>query len=312
LCAVRSSKAARCLRPKPGFWTPPISRPVFVPGLHWLALLLLGRQGAATLASMQWWTRRGKLGQTDDQVHLCLLWEVARRWGRRVLHILDRGYCEAFWLQRLLERDLRFVVRFRKGWFLRAGSEGVAQAAWKLARGKRSQDKRWIRDGRTGQEREQGVLWLAIEHPQLAGKALWLVVSRPGKGHSPWYLLTNDPVQNAEEAWAVVLAYARRWQVEQCFRFNKSELGMESPRLWTWERRIKLLLIVAVGYAFLLSLLQPGGWEWVTRILRLGCHRTGQRSREGSAPLYRLRAAISRLWLAAPAFPAQMSTGNSG
>ena len=58
-----------------------------------------------------------------------------------------------------------------------------------------------------------------------------------------------------EDAWAVVLAYARRWQIEQSWRYNKSELGCESPRLWKWERREKLLLMVVLLYAFLLSLL---------------------------------------------------------
>ena len=317
LCSVRSSKAARCLRPKPGFWTPPTLRPVFVPGLHWLALLLLGRQGPPTLASMQWWTRRGKQAQTDEQVHLGLLVEVARRWGRRVVHLFERGYCEAGWLSLLLERDLRFVVRFRKGWFLHLRVEDKAdllpaQAAWKWARGKRSRDKRRVWDARSRTEREQGVLWFAVEHPRLPGIALWLVVSRPGKGRPPWYLLTNEPINSADDAWKLVLAYSRRWQIEQSFRYNKSELAMESPRLWSWERRVKLLLLVALCYAFLLSLLDPLLEGLVERILRQGCHRTGKRSRETLAPLYRLRAAISRLWLAVPALPAHLATGNSG
>jgi len=39
------------------------------------------------------------------------------------------------------------------------------------------------------------------------------------------------------------------------WRYSKSELAMESPRVWIWERREKLLLIVTLVYAFLLSLL---------------------------------------------------------
>ena len=317
LCSVRSSKAARCLRPKPGFWTPPTRRPVFVPGLHWLALLLMGPHGAPTLACMQWWTRRGHLATTDGQVHTRLLVEVVRRWGGRVLHVFDRAYCEAAWLGAMLGFDLRFVVRFRKDWHLRlrdtdASLSVRSQAAWKLARGKRSRDKRQVWDARRRCEREQGILWLSVEHPKYAGIPLWLVVSRPGKGRVPWYLLTNEPIENAEQAWRVVFAYARRWQIEQCFRYNKSELAMESPRLWTWERRIKLLLLVSLCYAFLLSLLDPL-LEWLTQsVLRQGCHRTGKRSQETLAPLYRLRAALSRLWLDHPRLPALMSTGNSG
>jgi hypothetical protein len=34
LCAVRSSKAVRLKRIKPGFFNPPGGRPIFVPGYH--------------------------------------------------------------------------------------------------------------------------------------------------------------------------------------------------------------------------------------------------------------------------------------
>lgn len=52
-----------------------------------------------------------------------------------------------------------------------------------------------------------------------------------GPGKEPWYLLTNEPVEDSESAWRVVLAYARRWQIEMSLRFHKSELAVESPRL---------------------------------------------------------------------------------
>ena len=39
LCPVRSSKAARLRRIKPGFYNPPGWLPVFVPGLRWLTVM---------------------------------------------------------------------------------------------------------------------------------------------------------------------------------------------------------------------------------------------------------------------------------
>jgi hypothetical protein len=53
LCALRSGKARRLKPIRPGFFTPPGLRPIGVPGLHWLGVLLLGRSGAATVAAMQ-------------------------------------------------------------------------------------------------------------------------------------------------------------------------------------------------------------------------------------------------------------------
>ena len=59
LCAVRSSKARRLKRIKPGYYNPPRGRPIFVPGFHWLQILVLGHKGPPTLAHLHWWTTRG-------------------------------------------------------------------------------------------------------------------------------------------------------------------------------------------------------------------------------------------------------------
>ena len=40
-----------------------------------------------------------------------------------------------------------------------------------------------------------------------------------------------------------------------CYRACKTDLVMEGPRLWYWVYGLKLLLMVSVVYAFLLSLL---------------------------------------------------------
>ena len=87
-------------------------------------------------------------------------------------------------------------------------------------------------------------------------RPLWLVISRPGKGHQPWYLLTNDPVDTLEEAWRITFAYPRCWQIEMTYRYSRTALAMESPRLRCWERRLKLLFLATLAYAFLLSLLK--------------------------------------------------------
>ena len=57
------------------------------------------------------------------------------------------------------------------------------------------------------------------------------MVSRPSKGCQAWYLLTNEPIATMEEAWRIIFAYARRWQIEMTYRYSKTELAMESPRL---------------------------------------------------------------------------------
>ncbi|HEX7022173.1 MAG TPA: hypothetical protein VF171_04900 [Trueperaceae bacterium] len=166
-----------------------------------------------------------------------------------------------------------------------------------LSRGKRSQDHRLIWDARKRCFRKTGLLLMSVYHPAYPDP-LWLVVSRPGKGRTPWYLLTNEPIALLENAWQVVFAYARRWQIEMGWRFSKSELAFESPRLWSWENRLKLLFIATLAFAFLLLLLHPNLQAMRAWLLRHWCHRTRKRCRDAQAPLYRLRSALSRLWLA--------------
>jgi hypothetical protein len=129
------------------------------------------------------------------------------------------------------------------------------------------------------------------------------------KAAEPWYLLTNEPIQTVDDAWRIVLAYARRWLIETIFRYNKSELALESPRLWQWDNRLKLLLMVSLVYAFPLSLLNLDCQLLRDWWLCPWCHRTGKRYREAAILLYCLRSAISRLWLNhPPAFSFQLET----
>jgi hypothetical protein len=60
LCAVRSTKAARLKRIKPGYFNPLTDRPSFVPGFNWLQILVTGLKGAPVLAHLFWWTTRGE------------------------------------------------------------------------------------------------------------------------------------------------------------------------------------------------------------------------------------------------------------
>ena len=80
LCAVRSSKARRLKRIKPGYFNPPGGRPIFVPGYHWLQVLVTGMEGPITLANMQWWTTCGEVATDKRSVETVILRETSQRW----------------------------------------------------------------------------------------------------------------------------------------------------------------------------------------------------------------------------------------
>ena len=298
LCAVRSTKAVRLKRIKPGYFNPPGGRPIFVPGYNWLQVLLCGMQGTPQLAHVHFWTTRGEHQTTKREEEGKILREVVRRWGSQVLHVWDRGFAGAPWLRLAYIYAVRFVLRWPKHYHL-LDEQGRERKAWEITRGKRSIDHRLIWDARRRCYRKTGLVFVPVVD-KTHHEPLTLVVARPGKGREPWYLLTNEPVLTAEDAWRIVFAYARRWLVEMSIRLDKSELAFESPRLRSWERFFKLLWIVVLAHAFLLSLLHPDPLDIAGWLLRHWCHRTGKWRQEVLTPLYRLRAALSRLWLTYP------------
>ncbi len=259
LCPVRSSKAARLKRIKPGYYNPPGGPPVFVPGLQWLTVMVAGMQGPPSLAAMRWWTSRGTLASYRREETASLLSQCTAGWQRRVVHVFDRGFAGAPWLRELMGHQARFIMRWPTRYHL-TDAKGQ-RPAWQVTRGKRFQDHRQIWDFNRRQYRRTGIVAVPVRHPQFDNE-LWLVVSRSGRGRTPWYLLTSETIATPGDAWRVVMAYARRWQVEMCYRACKTDLAMESPRLWFWENRLKLLLMVSLVYAFLLSLLAPGLDPW--------------------------------------------------
>jgi len=130
---VQSSKAKRLTHIKPGYYTPP-GKPISVPGLHWIGLLLVGvslRQGPALLAIMRWWTARGWRASFARDEDKKLLEMASTSWGRLVIHVFDRGYASSRWLGALYHYATRFVLRWRHNYHLLY--QGKLKAAWKIA-----------------------------------------------------------------------------------------------------------------------------------------------------------------------------------
>jgi hypothetical protein len=300
LCAVRSSKAKRLTHVKKGYYHPP-SAPIFVPGLHGIGLLLAGRadrQGPAQLVTLRWWTSRGPMASWEKDENCKLLRLASQRWGRKLIHVFDRGYASSPWLGALRGFDSRFLLRWKTRNHL-IDAQGVKQVAWKIARGKRGLAPRTLFDAVHRRNVEGSVLFFPVTHPDYPDWSLTLVVGRR-KGAEPWYLLTNEKVQTAEDAWKIVLAYARRWQVEMAFRNLKSEMAIQSVRVYDWEGRLKLLGMATLAYAFLMNMMGKASRTARDWLIDYACHRTGEHLRDVELPFTRLRIALSKLWLAYP------------
>jgi len=293
LCPVISSKAKRLQRSRKGlvFNFPP-KKPITVTGMQWTGAFITGVDGMIKVAVMNWWTTRGenvaKLREHEEK----LLRTCVRQWGDILLHVFDRGYASGPWIQVLQSLRVRFVIRWKKGHVF-FDANGKEKKLWQIGQGKKYLAHKEIRDVSTGEKMPCDIWWAPVWHPAYAYQ-LYVVKVRVRK--KIWYLITNEQIRTESQAWEIIFAYRRRWQIETSFRYGKSGLAMESPRLWSFENRLKLLGIVTLVYSFLLHLLNPAYKNLVTSVLRLKCHRTGRRCRDIISPLYRLRWAISRLW----------------
>jgi hypothetical protein len=292
LCPVLSSKVKRKSRSKGGLifnW--PIARPIRVMGMQWTAALISGMQGVPRLAVSRWWTTKGDFATRLRETEEALLRLTVRRWGPVLVHVFDRGYASAYWLGVLATYRARFVIRWI-GNHVFVTMAGEEKKLWQIGQGKKYLAHKEIQDATTGERIACDLWWTVVRHPS-SRQRLSLVKARVKKG--VMYLITNDPVQTEAQAWEVFFTYRRRWRIEMSFRYAKCELALESPRVWSLDARLKLLGLVVLVYAFLLSLLDPVHRELVDALLRFKCHRTGKRCKETLAPLYRLRWALSRL-----------------
>jgi hypothetical protein len=291
LCPVISSKAKRLRKSRKGIvFNMPGGKPIMVAGMHWFSGLLTGMEGNVYLAFMDWWTTKGKYAIQQRDQEKKLLIKAIGKWGNMLIHVFNRGYGTGPWLEFMQECEAVFVIRWIKTHLFLDG-EGKEKKLWQFGQGKKYVVHKMIRD-QSGLKRACDLWWTPLRHASYGGQ-LFLVKARVDK--QLWRIITNEPVLTEEQAWTIFFTYRRCWKIETSFRYEKSELAIESPRLWKWEDRLKLLGMVTLVYSFLLFLLEPSYSERVELLLQLKCHRTGKRCKEVIAPLYRLRWARSAL-----------------
>lgn len=294
LCSVWSSKAKRLTRIKKGYYNT-ISR-ICVPGFKWTGVFLSHLGGVPSVCQMSWWTTRGKYKEDPDNIIFRLLRKIHEQIGSSVVHVLDRGYASEKMLRYLFTHEQDFILRWKKNHLLQHFEKGTKKTHL-LARSFKGKAHRIVRDKMRKQNKSVSISWAPVSHPESPDNQLFLVIIRDRKNYnSPMYILTSITIETKAQAWEVMFSYMHRWEAEQSFRFLKSEMGIEAPRLWFWDNRMKLLGIVAIAYEFLLHLMR--NWKiWSNPFMRTWCHRTGERYRNASIPLYRLRLAISNCLL---------------
>lgn len=295
LCSVESSKAKRLTRIKKGYYSPPSKR-ICVPGYHWTSTLLSALGESVSVCQMSWWTTRGKYKEYGRNIMFRMLEKLQKQVGKGILHVLDRGYANEWTIEWFTNFEQDFLVRWKKNHLLIHSTKGKKQTHL-LARSFKARSKKIALDSQRKILKSISIAWAQVQHPSFEDINLSLVIVRDTKNYqSPLYLLTSLPVESAKDAWEICHSYMHRWNIEQAFRFAKTELAIESPRLWFFENTLKLLAIVTLIYDFLMKLIR--NWPSIIKIIiNQFAHRTGNRCQNALTPIYRLRTAIQNmLW----------------
>ena len=296
LCSVFSSKGQRLTKIKRGFYKKPSSR-ICVPGYKWTGIVLSGLGEIPSVFQMTWWTTRGTYKEVGTNIIYRMLRKLSADVGQLALHVLDRGYANIKMLEWFTQFEQLFVIRWKTSHLL-VNEHGVSKNTHLIARSYKGKGGKIVWDKERKKSKHVTIAWAPVKHSELPDSQMFLVIVRDKNNYNgPMYLLTNLTIENEEQAWEVCFSYIHRWEIEQAFRCCKSELAMESPRLWFFRRTLKLLGIVSLVYDFLLRMLR--NWKaWVNQLLDNWCPRTGNRYRLARIPIYRLRMAISYSLLA--------------
>ena len=220
LCPVVSSKAKRLQRSKKGlvFNFPP-RKPITVAGMQWTGALITGMEGMIKVAVMSWWTTKGEYAIRLREQEEAMLRRCVRQWGDILLHLFDRGYASGPWIQVLQSLKVKFVIRWKKGHFF-FNANGQEKKLWQIGLGKKYLAHKEIYDVHTGEKMPCDIWWAPVWHAAYTYQ-LYVVKVRVKK--KVWYLITNEQVRTENQAWEIVFAYRRRWQIETSFRSGKSE-----------------------------------------------------------------------------------------
>lgn len=124
---------------------------------------------------------------------------------------------------------------------------------------------------------------------------LWVVRTVVRGFKEEWILMTNVPVTDLATALEIWRNYARRWGIEDFYKFTKSNLNLEAFQVDKIEKIRKVLSWVAVAGAFLYDLGVNINDPHIKLLLRLGGFTGRKRDKPGKGTLER---GLSRLFIA--------------
>jgi hypothetical protein len=269
--------------------------PKTMPGYWLLAAVRTSlAKGMAQVLDWRVYSTRQPGFRSENRVTEQFLDRLLARVGRQAVLVMDRGFGRFALLGHLAARQARFVVRLTAKRDFAVDEEGMVHLAL-LAYRLPLVSERVVFDPLRKCEVLARYGYRRVRRQGIVGE-LTLVAQWLADIEEPWLLLTNEPVHGEADAWRIVQIYWRRMEIEQSFRFLKSEVGLESFRVREFAAIERMVALGMVIYAFLIELLQASG-----PLVSCLCRLTRWLGLKGEKEtVYKLRWGINRLLTALP------------
>jgi hypothetical protein len=269
--------------------------PKTMPGYLLLAAVRTSlSKGMAQILDWRVWSTREPGFRSENQVTQQFLDRLLARVGRHAVLVMDRGFGRFRLLGHLAALSARFVVRVTAKRDFEVDEEGMVHLdllAYRLP----LVYERVVHDPLRKADVLARYGFRRVHRKEIPGD-LTLVVQWLADIEEPWLLLTNEPVHGEEDAWRIVRCYWRRMEIEQSFRYLKSEVGLESFRVREFAAIERMVALGMVIYAFLIELLETSG-PLISFLCRL-TRWLGLKAEKETA--YKLRWGINRLLTGLP------------
>jgi DDE family transposase len=269
--------------------------PRTMPG-YWLlaAVRTTLRKGMAQLVDWQLWSTVEPDFGSQNRVERQFFQRLVARVEQHAVLVMDRGLGRFTLLGQLAALGARFVVRVSIQRDFAVDEEGMIHLRLLPYRLPLVYE-RVVFDPFQKQEVLARYGYRRVHRKEIDAD-LTLVVQWLGDLEEPWLLLTNDPVHGEADAWRIVQIYWRRMEIEQTFRFLKSEVGLDSFRVREFAAIHRMVALGMVMYAFLVSLWEGGG-----PLVSFLCHLTRWLGlSHEKETVYKLRWGINRLLTCLP------------
>ena len=165
---------------------------------------------------------------------------------KKATFVMDRDYDNVGVMKEIVGQKNDFIIRLKKNRHLLYQNKKLSVRDLALRR----KGKINFRSEIKGNVYDLKVSHITVELPSFKEQKMTMLVVY-GYGKDPMVVLTNKRVKKKDEVLSILKAYIMRWRIEEMFRVQKLEFGLEGIRVRTLKRLNHLFFFVSAMITFM-------------------------------------------------------------